>query len=83
MARALSLNPASSRQQRKSYSRIPQFLEPGSLIQVQLDSFEWLKNEGIRELFDEVNPIHDHTGGRYELNFLEHNFPTSLGMLHI
>jgi len=28
---------------------------PG-LIQVQLDSFEWFKQEGLREVFEEISP---------------------------
>ena len=59
---------------RKSYARIPQILEPSSLIQVQINSFDWLVGEGIRELLEEVNPIQDVTGNRFELQFGEHHF---------
>ncbi|MEE8519592.1 MAG: DNA-directed RNA polymerase subunit beta [Dehalococcoidia bacterium] len=58
----------------KSYARIPTVLEPSSLIQVQTNSFDWLKTEGIREVLDEINPIHDVTGSRFELHFGEHHF---------
>jgi DNA-directed RNA polymerase subunit beta len=61
-------------QDRKSYARTARTLEPSSLIQIQVNSFEWLKNEGIRELLEEVNPIQDITGSRYELQFGEHYF---------
>ncbi len=74
MARSAAQAFVSPSRPQKSYARIPQFLEPASLIQVQLDSFEWLKTHGVRELFDEVNPIQDHTGSRYELDFLGHTF---------
>jgi DNA-directed RNA polymerase subunit beta len=74
MVRAVSTALVSRDQNLKSYSRIPQFLEVGSLIQIQLESFQWLKTKGVRELFDEVNPIQDHTGARYELHFLDHNY---------
>jgi DNA-directed RNA polymerase subunit beta len=42
---------------------------PG-LIQIQLDSFEWFKKEGLRELFDEISPIEDFTGKNLSLEFI-------------
>jgi DNA-directed RNA polymerase subunit beta len=47
-----------------------------NLIEVQLDSYEWFLNEGIRELFDEVSPIIDFSGKKIELHFLEHSYET-------
>ncbi|MCL0101951.1 DNA-directed RNA polymerase subunit beta [Dehalococcoidia bacterium] len=61
-------------QPRKSYARIPEVLEVPNLIQIQLSSYSWLKNEGIRELLDEISPIQDSPGARYELNFREYEF---------
>jgi DNA-directed RNA polymerase subunit beta len=34
-----------------------------TLIGVQLESFDWLKSEGIAELFDEISPIQSYNGG--------------------
>src|SRR2546422_5935664 len=59
---------------RSSYGRIPDKLEVGNLIQTQLDSFEWFRSEGLRELFNEINPITDYTGKNYELRFLDYEF---------
>ena len=59
---------------RKSYGQIADKLEIGNLIQTQLDSFEWFKREGLRELFNEINPITDYTGKNYELRFLDYEF---------
>jgi DNA-directed RNA polymerase subunit beta len=59
---------------RKSYGQIADKLEVGNLIQTQLDSFEWFKREGLRELFNELNPITDYTGKNYELRFLDYEF---------
>jgi DNA-directed RNA polymerase subunit beta len=59
---------------RKSYGKIADKLEVGNLIQTQLDSFEWFKREGLRELFNEINPITDYTGKNYELRFLDYEF---------
>jgi DNA-directed RNA polymerase subunit beta len=59
---------------RKSYGQITDKLDVGNLIQTQLDSFEWFKREGLRELFNEINPITDYTGKNYELRFLDYEF---------
>jgi DNA-directed RNA polymerase subunit beta len=48
---------------RKSYSRIADVYSLPTLIQVQLDSFEWLRREGLAELFDEITPIESYNGG--------------------
>ncbi|MCH8847772.1 MAG: DNA-directed RNA polymerase subunit beta [Chloroflexi bacterium] len=58
----------------KSYARIPKVLEPSSLIQIQTNSFESFKTESIREVLDEINPIQDVTGNRFELRFGAHEF---------
>ena len=59
---------------RRIYSRTPTVLEVPNLIQAQIDSFGWLKTEGLRELFEEISPMEDYPGGRFELNFLNHTF---------
>src|SRR3981081_1545581 len=61
---------------RHNYGKIPDKLEVGNLIQTQLDSFAWFRREGLRELFDEINPITDYTGKNYELRFLDYEFGT-------
>jgi DNA-directed RNA polymerase subunit beta len=43
-----------------------------NLVQVQINSFDWLKADGLKELFEEISPIEDFSGGRFELKFLEH-----------
>ncbi len=42
---------------RKSYARIPVKIKLPNLIEVQLDSFERLKRDGLGDLFHEVSPI--------------------------
>src|ERR1035437_8971914 len=59
---------------RHSYGRIPEMLTVGELIQTQLNSFEWFRREGLKELFDEINPITDYTGKNYELRFVDYAF---------
>ncbi len=58
----------------KSYARIPQILDVPNLIQNQLQSSEWFITEGLREVYQEISPIVDYTGKKYELHFLEHYF---------
>jgi DNA-directed RNA polymerase subunit beta len=48
---------------RKSYARIPDIHTLPTLIEVQLDSFEWFKKEGLAELFDEISPIESFNKG--------------------
>src|SRR6267378_3119061 len=59
---------------RLSYGRIPNLVELKDLIATQLESFTWFKTEGLRELFDEINPITDYTGKNFELKFLDYEF---------
>ncbi|MFW6195071.1 MAG: DNA-directed RNA polymerase subunit beta, partial [Chloroflexota bacterium] len=56
----------------RSFNRIPQVIDVPNLIQVQSGSFEWLTTDGLKELFEEISPIEDFSGGRFELRFLDH-----------
>lgn len=47
----------------KSYARIPDVFELPNLIEVQAESFERLKAEGLTDLFDEVSPIESYNKG--------------------
>ena len=58
----------------KSYARIAHVLDMPNLVQIQLDSFEWFKKEGLRELLDEISPVQDFTGTRMELKFGDYQF---------
>ena len=58
----------------KQYSSIPQVLDIPHLIQMQLQSFDRLKGEGIAEVFRDISPIKDFTESKFELRFLEHSF---------
>ncbi len=57
----------------KSYASIPDVLELPDLIEIQLRSFEWFKEEGLRELFDEISPI-ESFNGNLQLYFLDYWF---------
>ena len=59
---------------RKRYARIPEVLPVPNLIELQLESFQWFIEKGLRELFDEISPIKDFTGKVMELQFLDYEF---------
>ena len=58
----------------RSFAQTSTVLDVPNLIQVQLDSFEWFKTDGLRELFEEISPIEDFPGGRFQLTFEGHHF---------
>jgi DNA-directed RNA polymerase subunit beta len=58
----------------KSYSRVPQVMIVPNLIEIQLDSFQWFQEEGIKQLLEEISPITDFTGNRLELSLSDYEF---------
>ena len=59
---------------RVSYARIAEKREIPNLIELQVRSFAWFVDKGLRELFDEISPIKDFTGKVMELQFLDYEF---------
>lgn len=47
---------------RMSFSKIKEVIDMPNLIEVQLNSYQWFLDEGLREVFEDVNPITDYTG---------------------
>ena len=47
----------------KSYARIPVVFNMPNLIEVQLDSFHRMKEDGLGDLFDEISPIESYNKG--------------------
>ena len=47
----------------KTYSRIPINMKLPNLIEVQLESFERLKKDGLADLFHEISPIESYNQG--------------------
>ena len=41
----------------KSFSSIANNVDVPSLVQVQVNSFEWLKNDGLKDLLEEISPV--------------------------
>ena len=65
---------ALSKQDVRSYARIPQVLDVPNLIESQIQSYEWFRDEGLKDVFREISPISDYTEKKYELHFREHKF---------
>ena len=59
---------------RKSYARMPHVLDVPNLIAIQTNSFKWLQEHGLKELFEEISPIRDLIGSRLELSFESYEF---------
>jgi DNA-directed RNA polymerase subunit beta len=59
---------------RVSYARIAEKREIPDLIELQVRSFAWFVDKGLRELFDEISPIRDFTSKVMELQFLDYEF---------
>jgi DNA-directed RNA polymerase subunit beta len=59
---------------RVSYARITEKREIPDLIELQVRSFAWFVDKGLRELFDEISPIRDFTSKVMELQFLDYEF---------
>ncbi|HIK88637.1 MAG TPA: DNA-directed RNA polymerase subunit beta [Dehalococcoidia bacterium] len=56
----------------QGFNSIANNVDVPSLVQVQVNSFEWLKTDGIKDLLEEFSPIEDFSGGRFDLRFLGH-----------
>ena len=67
-------NGHSTEESTRSYAATNTVLDVPNLIQVQIDSFEWFKANGLQDLFDEISPIEDSPGARFELSLGDHYF---------
>ncbi len=63
----------SGRAKRKTYARLSAVMPLPQLIKVQLDSYRWFQEEGLRELFDEISPIVSYNKN-LELHFGDYRF---------
>jgi DNA-directed RNA polymerase subunit beta len=58
---------------RVSFSKIDEVLPLPDLIGIQRHSFDWLRDQGLAEVFAEISPIEDYTE-TYQLVFAKHHF---------
>lgn len=47
---------------RMSFGKVKEVTDMPNLIEVQLDSYQWFLDEGLQEVFEDINPIANYTG---------------------
>ncbi len=55
---------------RMSFARHKEVLEMPNFIEVQKDSYDWFLREGLKEAFEDISPITDHSG-KLSLSFTD------------
>ncbi|TSC53907.1 MAG: DNA-directed RNA polymerase subunit beta [Parcubacteria group bacterium LiPW_39] len=60
--------------QEKFFGKHPNIISLPNLIEVQLNSYKWFRQTGLKELFEEVSPIRDWSGKELELYFTDYYF---------
>ncbi|MBR0385926.1 MAG: hypothetical protein IJI05_05195 [Erysipelotrichaceae bacterium] len=58
---------------RRDYSKVSGTLELPNLVEIQTSSFDWFKNEGLREVFEEIYPI-ENRDGNITLRLIDYKF---------
>ena len=71
---ATSLAATSTGMTRRFFSKLPEVTQMPNLIEIQLDSYKWFFEKGLKELLAEINPIKDFTGKNLELWFGDYFF---------
>ena len=74
MSKQASTTPAASA--RVLFTQDDTALALPNLIAHQTGSFQWFVEEGLGEIFAEINPIEDYTGQKLELRFKDYHFET-------
>ncbi|MGD9678254.1 MAG: DNA-directed RNA polymerase subunit beta [Vulcanibacillus sp.] len=62
------------KRQRRSYARIKEVLDVPNLIEIQIESYQWFLDIGLKEMFKDISPIQDFAG-----NLILEFFDYSLG----
>jgi len=74
MASKTKLQEENKNQKRVYFTKEDRYVPIPNLFEHQIKSFQWLVNEGLDEIFAEINPIEDYTGTKLTLNFLNYRF---------
>ena len=61
---------------RHSFARTEEAIEMPNLLEIQKNSYEWFINEGLKEVFKDVDVITDYTGN-LELSFIDYVMETT------
>lgn len=57
---------------RRSYAQISEVLDLPNLIEIQLESYKWFLDEGMKEVLQTVSPIEDYAG-KLKLEFVDYS----------
>ena len=66
--------PNQAAKERKFFKKRHDAVKMPNLIEVQLNSYKWFFENGLKELLGEINPIYDFTGKNLELYFGDYFF---------
>jgi DNA-directed RNA polymerase beta' subunit len=58
----------------KEFGKCKPALPQPNLNELQLTSYRWFLGAGLKEIFEEISPIRDHTGKELELSFEGYSF---------
>lgn len=71
MSKHTTKAPGGTPRPKKYFSKYKKpLVEFPNLIQHQIDSFNWLIEKGIKEVFKEFTPIQDYSGKKFQLDFV-------------
>ncbi|HEX8833789.1 MAG TPA: hypothetical protein VF719_06290, partial [Abditibacteriaceae bacterium] len=70
--RPIKLSTLTKTAQSRAYRNNFNVLEIPNMVEMQLESYQWFLNTGLRELFDSFSPIEDFTG-TMSLEFLDYS----------
>jgi len=62
--------------ERVNWGKTYRILPPFDLTQVQKESWEWFKKEGLGNALKEISPVEDFTGKNWQLDFLDYSLGT-------
>ncbi|NLC66201.1 MAG: DNA-directed RNA polymerase subunit beta [Clostridium sp.] len=60
----------SGKRTRMNFGKVRDVFDMPNLIEIQLDSYNWFLNEGLKEVFDDISPISNY-GGNLILSFVD------------
>ncbi len=67
----MSTHVKPAKREQKYFGRFKQPLtEMPNLVEAQIDSFQWLIDKGLEEVFKEFSSIQDYSGKKFELDFV-------------
>ena len=57
---------------RKSFARTQEIMDMPNLLEIQKNSYKWFLEEGLHEVFEDVDSVTDYSGN-LELSFVDYS----------